>query len=683
MTSATDTSPWHRGELEAQRRAGVDPQHTATVSAFQRTYLTEQHRAFYPRLPLILLGSVDVDGRPWATILDGRPGFLQAVDDHHLRIEASASTDDPAAAGMQAGMPIGLLGIELETRRRNRLNGHVVEATSGAFVVEVDRAYGNCPKYIHTRDLVHASDDPRRTLLVERMASLDDEARAVIQRGGTFFVASFAEEPARAVDVSHRGGRPGFVDVEGDWLTIPDFAGNQFFNTLGNFLVNPKAGLLFPDFATGDLLQLSGSVEVLFDSPRMAAFEGAQRLWRFHVERVVRRRAVMRWRGPVRDESAEAELTGTWTEARERSINRGWRPFRVHGIVDETDDVRSYALHPVAADHFAPGDAGMHLVLRLPVETTAGGEPLIRSYSLSRMPAGGGYRISVKQSGTGSRELRRRLTEGAIVEVRGPQGEFVPDLDSPRPVVLLSAGIGITPMLAMAEQFIEADHRFGKLRRIHFMHGARDSESMPFRDELAALQVRSNGGITVTRVFSRPRSAYVQGVADEFEGHLNIDVLRRRLPFDDYDFYLCGPSAFMQRMYDGLRALNIADDRIRAEAFGPSSLKRRASAASDSPATPTREAAVVDTPVTFVRTGKTATWTPGSGSLLELAERSGLEPDYGCRDGTCGTCRTTLHSGAVAYPGRATPGGPAGTALICCSVPAMADAGTGGLALDL
>ena len=683
MTSAADTSPWHRGELEAQKRAGVDPQYTATVTDFQRTYLTDQHRAFYPRLPLILVGTVDVDRRPWATILEGQPGFLQAVDDHHLRISASAGPDDPAAGGLQAGMPIGLLGIELETRRRNRLNGHIVEATPDALVIEVDRAYGNCPKYIHTRDLALASDDPRRALPVERMSALDEEARAVIQRSGTFFVASFAEEPMRSVDVSHRGGRPGFVDVEGDWLTIPDFSGNQFFNTLGNFLVNPKAGLLFPDFATGDVLQLSGSVEVLFDSPRMAAFEGALRLWRFRVESVVRRRAVLRCRGPVRDEAAEAELTGTWSEARERAVNRGWRPFRVQHIVDETDDVRSYALEPVDAAHFASAEGGMHLVLRLPAENAYGGDPLIRSYSLSRMPVDGSYRISVKQAASGSRELRRRLTEGAIVEVRGPQGEFVADLESPRPVVLLSAGIGITPMLAMAEQFVDADLRSGRTRRIFFLHGNRDSVAMPFGEELVALQARSHGTLTVIRIFSKPRSDDSMGRTHELEGHLDVGVLRQRLPFDDYDFYLCGPAAFTQQMYDDLRALNVADERIRAEAFGPSSLVRTVSPASGAPATPVLEAAVVDTPVSFARSGKSSTWTPGSGFLLELAERSGLQPEFGCRDGTCGTCRTNLLSGAVAYPGRTPPAGPAGTVLICCSVPAVSQEDTERLALDL
>ncbi|HEX4511397.1 MAG TPA: pyridoxamine 5'-phosphate oxidase family protein, partial [Burkholderiaceae bacterium] len=185
------------------------------MASFQRDYLTDPHRAFYPRLPFLVVGAVDREGRPWATILDGQPGFLQAVDDRHLRVEAQADPDDPAISGLQPGAAIGLLGIELETRRRNRLNGHVDTSTPTAFTVSVDRSYGNCPQYIHTRDLRYTPDDPRRSAPVDRMNRLDDEARDTIQRSGMFFVASYAEELTRAVDVSHRGGRPGFVDIDG------------------------------------------------------------------------------------------------------------------------------------------------------------------------------------------------------------------------------------------------------------------------------------------------------------------------------------------------------------------------------------------------------------------------------------------------------------------------------------
>lgn len=649
-----------------------------------RPFLNEQHRAFYPRLPFIVVGVVDAAGHPWATLLEGQPGFLQAIDDTHLRIAASTAPEDPATSALSAGRAVGLLGIELETRRRNRLNGHVSGVHDGSLQVEVDRAYGNCPKYISTRDLRFHDLDPTALLPAERQETLDDEARQAIARSVGFFVASATDGPALSVDVSHRGGRPGFVEAEGDWLTIPDFEGNQFFNTLGNFLVNPKAGLLFPDFRTGDVLQLTGTVEVLFDSPRLASFDGAQRLWRFHVEQAVRRRGALHWRGDVRDESAEAELTGTWDEARAReraSTARGWRPFEVERVVDEARDVRSFLLRPVGVDPLAAGDAGMHVVIRLPAQD--GEAAMIASYSLSRLPADGAYRISVKRSGETSRVVWTALTEHAVIELRGPQGEFTADVASPRPVVLLSAGIGITPMLAMAEQILESDRRAGRRRQVHFLHGARDGASMPFRIDLSALQAAANGLLTVTRCFSRPAASDQAGFEYESEGHLDLQTLRRTLPFDDFDFYLCGPAGFMQQMYDGLRSLNIADGRIRAEAFGPSSLRRDAVGGAETSQV-ALEAAEASTPVTFALANRRVAWLPGSGSLLELAERSGLEPEFGCRDGTCGTCRTRVVSGNVAYPGRTPPELGQGAALICCAVPArqVADA-VPGLVLDL
>ncbi len=684
MTPVDAPSPWHRGELEAQQRAGVDPRHTASVTGFLRPYLDEQHRAFYPRLPFIVVGVVDAAGRPWATLLEGQPGFMVATDDTHLRIAAVAASGDPAASALSTGSAIGLLGIELETRRRNRLNGHVSDASDGGLQVEVDRAYGNCPKYIHTRDL-RFHDHATVPVPPERFETLDGEAIHRIAHSGTFFVASASGEPALSVDVSHRGGRPGFVEVDGDWLTIPDFQGNQFFNTLGNFLVNPKAGLLFPDFRSGDVLQLTGSVEVLFDSPRLAAFEGAQRLWRFHVDEMVRRRGVLHWRGDVRDESAEAGLTGTWHEAQAReraATTSGWRPFRVEQVTDEASDVRSFTLKPVADGAATAGEAGMHLVIRMAARHAASGT--IASYSLSRMPADGSYRISVKRGGETSRAVWTALEKGAVVELRGPQGEFVTDPESRRPVVLLSAGIGITPMLAMAEQILETDRRAGTCRRVHFLHGARGGAAMPFRAELSALETASNGLLTVTRCFSRPAASDRQSVDFEFEGRLDLQTLRRTLSFDDYDFYLCGPAGFMQQMYDGLRSLNIADERIRAEAFGPASLRRDATSLAKAPVA-VREAATEATPVTFGRSHRQATWSPASGTLLELAEQSGLEPEFGCRDGTCGTCRTRVVSGKVAYPGRMPPELGDDAALICCAVPAAMPGGVAaaGLVLDL
>ena len=296
--SVSTDSPWHEGELAMQRSVGVAERMDGVGRKVLRNYMPEQQRQFYAQLPFVVLGAVDRAGRVWATLRAGRPGFLHAPEPRHLRLELEREPADPADAGLEQGDAVGMLGIELHTRRRNRLNGIVRRGPAPGFALEVVQAYGNCPKYIEPRQYAFAERLPGP---VTAMAALDPAARALIGVADCFFVASYVDTVAgagRQVDVSHRGGKPGFVRVDADGsLTIPDFAGNLFFNTLGNFLLNPRAGLVFIDFTSGDLLQLSGRVDVIVDSPDIAAFEGAERLWRFTPQAIVRRPAALplRW----------------------------------------------------------------------------------------------------------------------------------------------------------------------------------------------------------------------------------------------------------------------------------------------------------------------------------------------------------------------------------------------------
>lgn len=303
-TQPQTASPWHRGEVALQESVGLAARLAELGPRVIRDHLTEQHRNFYPLLPFIVLGTVDRAGRPWATLRAGKPGFLHAPDPRHLRIEAQRAPDDPAEDGLEDGAGVGLLGIELGTRRRNRLNGTLRRDGPAGFTVAVEQSFGNCPQYIRPRRETPAAqarpEDPA-PVLSDR---LDGRARTLVEGADTFFVASFveAEDGRRQVDVSHRGGPPGFVRVAADGsLTIPDYSGNRFFNTLGNLLVNPRAGLVFPDFTSGDLLQMTGRTEILLD-PAAGWIEGAERLWRFTPERVVFRAGAL----PLRFQSAAA-----------------------------------------------------------------------------------------------------------------------------------------------------------------------------------------------------------------------------------------------------------------------------------------------------------------------------------------------------------------------------------------
>lgn len=321
-TKATETaaSPWHAGEVAMHTHAGVAQRLGEIGQRLIRDHLIDQHREFYPKLPFVVLGSVDGRGDAWATLRAARPGFLQTPDQHTLSVALARDPADPADAGMNDGEAIGLLGIELSTRRRNRLNGTIRRTGAAAFDIAVEQSFGNCPKYITLRQFEFSRDPAVPPAgAADQSDRLDARAQALIARADTLFVASYIDrgDGRRQIDVSHRGGKPGFVRVKNGVLTIPDFTGNQFFNTLGNLLINPRAGLVFADFTTGDLLQISGEGTVLLDAPDTAAFKGAERLWQVIPSKVVYREGAwpLRWSTVADGASPYSLATGSWDEA--------------------------------------------------------------------------------------------------------------------------------------------------------------------------------------------------------------------------------------------------------------------------------------------------------------------------------------------------------------------------------
>ena len=667
------SSPWHAGERALQEKAGVAERMAVFGQKVIRDYMPDQHRQFYQQLPFMIAASVDPQGRPWATLIEGADGFVRSPDPRQLRLAAKLAKDDPAAAGLAAGQAIGMLGIELHTRRRNRINGVIETALAGQIDVQVEHAFGNCPQYIQLRNYrrVEGCAQPR-----EDAPSLDAWATALIEAADTLFVASYVEhaDGRRSVDVSHRGGRAGFVKVEGNRLTIPDYAGNLHFNTLGNLLVNPRAGLLFVDFASGDVLQLSGRTELLLDSPLTEAFEGAERLWVLEVEQVVRRPAAVSLRWDFEAYAPTSLATGTWAEAQQRlqaQRQQDWLGWRVSRVEQESRDIRSFYLQPAdgSAITFAPGQ---HIPLRLPLDAQS---TVIRTYSLSSAPSDGYLRISVKQQGAASRYLHEQVGVGDVLHVRQPMGSFKLDSSSERPLVLIAAGVGITPLLAMLREQLALSAR----RSIYLFQGARSLAELPFGQELSALQQQAGDRLHLYRALSQPEAQAVLGQDFEMAGRLGIEQIKARLALDDYDFYVCGPASFTQDIYDGLRRLSVTDARIHAEAFGPSTLTRHGDGAQ--PALQQPSAANQPVPVHFAGSAKQARWTPDSGSLLELAERRGLTPEFSCRGGSCGTCKTRIVSGQVHYPQPPAGLPESGSVLICCAVPA--DDGGQPLVLDL
>ena len=324
---AREASPFHVGEQRVQSRIGVRDQVERAGRNMIREQMPDQHRDLFEALPLLVVGSIDTTGHLWASLLSGEPGFIRSPSPKLLHIQAQPPTGDPLADQLVVGAPLGLLGIQLETRRRNRANGHIVARDARSFSVEVEQSYGNCKQYIQAREpqfdptLVGAAAPP-----TSEGPLLSERARALLERTDTFFIATASASAtthggSEGVDVSHRGGRPGFVRVEdrphATFLTVPDFSGNFMFNTFGNLEVNPHAGIALADFSTGDILTLTGSAVVIWEGPEVETFTGAERLLRFEVKsgRFLERALPLRFHGL--DPSPDLLETGTWAEAEE------------------------------------------------------------------------------------------------------------------------------------------------------------------------------------------------------------------------------------------------------------------------------------------------------------------------------------------------------------------------------
>ena len=682
--AATETSaPFHSGEREIQERLGVRERIEALGRRVIRDHMPDQHRDFYNQLPLLLTGTIDKAGRPWASVLFGRPGFIASPNPRTLMVAARPVFGDPLNENLTPGADIGLLGIEFHNRRRNRMNARIASATPGAIEIRVKQSFGNCPQYIQTRDLELLPVIGRvgAALPVNRMTRLGDAERAIIERADNFYIASYFSEDrgnvTHGADVSHRGGKPGFVRTDdARTLTFPDFTGNFHFNTLGNILLNPRAGLLFIDFEHKDLLYLTGEATIIWDSDEKRAFTGAERLIRFTLTEGIRVEGAVPIHWRFLEYSPSLEHTGSWAEvaatvAAQREGN-AYCNYRVTRIEPESTTISSFYLQREDGGRIPCHKAGQFLPLEL--HPPGADRPIRRTYTISSAPNGSFFRLSIKRErpaapglppGAASNYFHDHVQPGTVLRAMTPRGTFTLVEDSLRSVVLLSAGVGITPMVSMLEQLIENARTCGCQRAVWFIHGARNSAEHAFA---AHVRERANRCERVNAHirYSRPLSSDRQGRDYDSVGRVDIDLLKALLSFDDYDFFLCGPVPFMEGLFDELKALNIPDDRIHYEFFGAGHSFHREARHGFESGQPLAAGPVA---VRFERAGIRTTWDPSKGTLLDLAESHGLTPAYSCRSGICQTCSTRLVAGSVTYPQPPMAPPPSGQALICCSYP--------------
>ncbi len=676
MREMKKAQTFHSGEMEVQTRLGVHERVMSYAPRMIRSYMPDQHRDFFAQLPMIYVGWLDAGKRPWASVVFGEPGFINSPNPKTLHINARPPLGDPLENHLTPGTPLGFLGLEPHSRRRNRLAGKVVNWGNG-FQIEVDQSFGNCPQYILPR-LFEKRPNFKQTQKIQKITQLEGRVAELIEQAETFFIASYfhndPQNPSHGADISHRGGKPGFVKLEDPkTLIFPDFNGNNHFNTLGNIHKNPVAGLLFMDYESGDLLQLTGSAEILWEHEWIQDFPGAKRFVRLKLDEglLLQNAMPLQWRNV--GEALTVPQTGTWIDAAKNRKNRlanSWRKLKVTRVVQESETIRSFYLQPLDNKPLTPFAAGQFLPIRV---SSPDGETLYRAYSLSGNPGEPYYRLSIKREDGGqdkppgqvSNLFHKTIQPGSIIQAMKPTGDFVPDITSHRPLVLLSAGVGVTPMISMMETLCQKQ----PYRKLWFLHGARNGRTHAFKELMKSSELVCPSW-TIHIRYSQPDKTDQKGKDYHDKGRIDISLLKSLLPFDDYEFYICGPEGFMRDIYQGLRAMNIAKERIHHEFFGKGDL-----AAVD------EQEKTRPVKVRFKTTGTEALWKPGDGTLLDLAEKNGLSPNAGCRAGACLTCATKIISGNVAHRGAAGDAAPQGCALLCSATPLLAEGEA--LVLDL
>ena len=279
------SAKFHAGELAVQARVGVQNM-ASKVGNGIHPQIPPIAQNFLRQQQMAVAATIAANGQVWASLLTGAPGFIRALDEQAVLIEAQSTAGDLLVENLRANSAFGLIVIDLATRRRMRLNGTAEMREAGRIYMHTQQVYSNCPKYIQVRELASDSIKSGAGGVTRQSEELTQAQQQWLGQADTFFIAT--AHPEGGADASHRGGYPGFVRVLNEKeIIFPDYSGNRMFQTLGNLAVNPAAGLLFVDFERGNTLQLSGKAQVLWESEYTSDFAGAERIIKFEIEQII------------------------------------------------------------------------------------------------------------------------------------------------------------------------------------------------------------------------------------------------------------------------------------------------------------------------------------------------------------------------------------------------------------
>lgn len=347
----------------------------------------------------------------------------------------------------------------------------------------------------------------------------------------------------------------------------------------------------------------------------------------------------------------------------------GFRKFQVAKKLQECSGVSSFYLKPHDGKPLPPYKPGQYITFQLNIPGVS--KPVVRCYSLSDSPHHSDYyRVTIKKEpappnrpelppGVASSFFCDRVKEGDILDVKAPGGGFFLDMSKDTPVVLVSGGVGVTPMLSMANAIVAS----GSRREAWFFFGARNRTEHIHKEEMLKLAAEHDN-IHLNVCYSRPDAEDKKGVDYHHEGRVSVELFKELLPSNNFEYFLCGNGAFMKSITDGLEEWGVPEKNVYFEAFGPATVKKKTAAP-----TAAAEAGPTGIEVTFSKTGKKCSWSAATGSLLDFALEQGVRIDSGCRAGSCGSCLVAIKSGDVEYVTEPGEKPESGSCLTCICKP--------------
>ena len=514
--------PYHSGEIELHRRLDREEQQLEMGRKVHFPFLTPDQQALFAKITVIFIGYVDKNGLPWSSVLYGPPGFVTSANPKLIFIDIFKRCGDPLASALKPEVPISLLGIDFSTRERIRVNGVVKSSQNKKAEIVVVQAYGNCPQYIKTRTSRFVAD-PKADAKNHFFAckEIDDQTKKLIENSEMMFVSSFNPKDDiyenGGVDINHKGGNPGFIKVEGNTLHIPDFVGNFAFNTLGNFILNPKAGITFFDFSKKKLILMSGDVSLFWDADAdQTYFLGAERMWSFTPSKIIHIHDAIPLRFMEGETSPNTLFTGSWNKAEEiaRAARRQSekRAYTVVQYISESTSTSSLIITPEDNNPIVPFKSGQIVEAQI--------DNRVMQCTISSAPKDSFFRLSLV-----NKDALSDISRGNIIHVTIPKGVVIEPPAKKDMIVFICDDVGLPAVLSAvrSHHFNTFTHRSKQIHTV--LHISNSTSDRAFTAELLKLEHISNGQIRYISVIKNPSDGERQGHDFHLKGVITPEII--------------------------------------------------------------------------------------------------------------------------------------------------------------